>query len=439
MQGITTVDTTEQQAFVGPIRIVDMPTRGTSLRGGVGIDAHNYAAIQDGFIGQHAMKFSKRPLRIHAVAFALLHRNTLGSLAILLACVGAPFRALSNMGQLFYADECMWMLLHNPPGYRVVRVCLQPSLSSTDRNQATCRGTSAFFLQTFAQPGVMVGSVPDRLSRMEGRCSLGVGGDGKIANAHIHANDLRVLIWRWIGPLNLKRNEQKVSLVWFIVPELCGANGGSFFQEFDMLIISLVGDHDSAIERQETHLLIDFEAIIFSILVGQGRRNKRRRLVQTFIPLFRVPCVTCGCILFGFGPESFIAGRHLTHDTTGHLGRQHKESTNIQIRPFMQAKSAADLAMFKRIVTDKVERIAIGQLRCAQGGELLRRRVQFEFGRQSLFHRHSLAECSWEHKRKERGTIDNAMHYAVLFLLCAGVFLSSTAVETAWFPERGIL
>ncbi len=75
MQAIATVDTTEQQAFVWPIRIVDMPTFGASLRGGIGINAHDHAAIQNGFIGQHAVKFGKRPLRIHAVAFALLHRG----------------------------------------------------------------------------------------------------------------------------------------------------------------------------------------------------------------------------------------------------------------------------------------------------------------------------------------------------------------------------
>ncbi len=214
MQAIVTVDTTEQQAFVGPIGIIDMPTFGASLRRVIGIDAHDHAAIQHSFIGQHAVQFSKRPLRIHAVAFALLHRNTLGPFAIFPAFVGASFRALSNMGQLFYADEGMRMLLHKTPGNRVVGVCFQPSLSSTDRLQATGRGTSAFFLQTFAQPGVMVGSVSDLFARMERGFSLVIGGHGKIANANINANDLRVLLWRWIGSLHrVKKPAESTSCV----------------------------------------------------------------------------------------------------------------------------------------------------------------------------------------------------------------------------------
>ena len=437
MQRIATVDTTEQQAFVWPIGVVDIPTLGASLRGVVGIDAYHHTAMQDGFIGKHPVKLGKGPLRIHAVATTLLHRNTLGtsfrlvdakrlplrlpgrsqerefrwqseygvrresvvtrrirsfSLAILLALVGAPFGALSNMGQLFYSDEGMGMISENTPGNGVVGVCFQPSLSSTDRNQATCRGTSAFFLQTFAQPGVMVGSVSDLLARMEGGFSFVIGRDGKIANAHINTNDLRVLIWRWIWPLNLKRNEQEVSFVWLVIPELCGANFSLFFQELEMFIISLVRDHDSAIERQETDLLIDFERIVFPILIGQGRRNKRRRLIETFIALLCVACFACSGVLFGFGPASFIGGGNLTHHATGHLRRQVEESTNIGVGAFVQAKIATDLAMLKRIATDNVERITIRQLRCAQDCELLRRRVQFEFGGQCLFHIQSIAE-----------------------------------------------
>ena len=168
MQGIVTVDATEQQAFVGPIRIVNMPTDGASLRGVLGIDFDHLTATQHGFIGQHAMQFGKGPLRIHAVTLALLHRGTLKPCTVFAASMGSSFGSFSNVRQLFYSDEGMRILVHKTPGDRVVRVCFQPSLSSTDRLQATCRGASAFSLQTFAQPGVVIGSVPDLFPRMEG-------------------------------------------------------------------------------------------------------------------------------------------------------------------------------------------------------------------------------------------------------------------------------
>ena len=98
MQGVVTVDTTEQQAFAGSVRFGDVPASGAALRGVIGIDARDHAPLQGGFIGQHALQFSKGPLRRDTVAFALLQRNTLYACAVLLPPVGTPLCAFSKAG-----------------------------------------------------------------------------------------------------------------------------------------------------------------------------------------------------------------------------------------------------------------------------------------------------------------------------------------------------
>src|SRR5450759_317924 len=363
-----------------------MPTCGASLRGVLGIDAHDHAGRSHRFVGQHAVQFGKRPLRIYAVTLALLDRGTLNPLAVVLAPVGSSSGSFSNVGQLFYSNESMRMLSHNMPGNRVVRVCFQPSLSSTDRSQATSGGTSAFFLQTLAQPGVMVGSGSDLFARMEGGFSFGVRSHGKVANANIYSDHLCLLLRRWVGSLYLKGHQQIILLVCFVIPELRGSHLRATLQQLDMLVVALIGDHHATIQGQNAHLLIGLETIVLPMLIGQGRRNKRRWRVQLFVPFLGMACFACRGVLFGFGPVPFVGGRNLAHDATGHLCRQIELRTNIVVSTFLQARVAADLAMLKGIATHEVERIAIGQLRCAQGGELLRSRRQFEFGRQWLFH-----------------------------------------------------
>ncbi len=159
----------------------------------------------------------------------------------------------------------------------MVGVCFQPSLSSIDRNQATCCGTSAFSLQTFAQPGVMAGSVSDLLARVEGWFPFGVGHDCKVADTNINANNLRVLLWCGIGLFHCVRNQQEVPFMGFVVPEPGRSNFGPFFEQLDLLIVSLVGNNHTTIECQDAHLLVHFQAIVFSILIGQSWKNNLKQ------------------------------------------------------------------------------------------------------------------------------------------------------------------
>jgi hypothetical protein len=60
------------------------------------------------------------------------------------------------------------------------------------------------------------------------------------------------------------------------------------------------------------------------------------------------------------------------------------------IRAGLQGDLVTDLAVRKTLARDVVERIAVRQLRVPQGGQLLRCPLQFELGRDDLFHRTSV-------------------------------------------------
>ena len=68
------------------------------------------------------------------------------------------------------------------------------------------------------------------------------------------------------------------------------------------------------------------------------------------------------------------------------MGRQVETGSDIGIRAILQEHAIAALAMGKGILTDKVQGIAIGQLRGAQRLKLRGVRMQLELGRYHLFH-----------------------------------------------------
>jgi hypothetical protein len=69
--------------------------------------------------------------------------------------------------QVFQSNEGVWVLLHNALTHDMIGVLLQPSLSSTDGDQSPRCRTSAFPLQTFSQPCVVVGLGNNTFARIE--------------------------------------------------------------------------------------------------------------------------------------------------------------------------------------------------------------------------------------------------------------------------------
>ncbi len=136
-----TVLTDEQQAFVGPIGVTDIPTHRARLARVVSVHFDRHRTSQQGFVGDHRVQLSKRPLRVDSVAFALLDRNTLNAFAILLTFVRSSSGVPSNVCQVLQAHEGVGMLCHDAFGDHMIGVGFQPSLSSTDCHQTAGRRT----------------------------------------------------------------------------------------------------------------------------------------------------------------------------------------------------------------------------------------------------------------------------------------------------------
>src|SRR5436305_14204976 len=93
------------------------------------------------------MQFGKGPLGGMSVRSALLLCGLLPVTA---------FGALTDMGQVFQADDAVWVAVHNAPTDLMVAILFEPSLSSAQHDESSCGGTSAFLLQPLSQAGVLV-------------------------------------------------------------------------------------------------------------------------------------------------------------------------------------------------------------------------------------------------------------------------------------------
>src|SRR5713101_4123432 len=110
------------------------------------------------------MELGERPLGRVAVGPARFRGDGFGAFAVLLASACTPLRAVTDAGEFFQTDQSMWVRLDN--GFRdaVVGLQFQPSLSPAHGDFAPRGGTSAFLLQAFLEPGIMVSFYPDSFS-----------------------------------------------------------------------------------------------------------------------------------------------------------------------------------------------------------------------------------------------------------------------------------
>ncbi len=142
MERVMTVLTDKHQAMVRPIGITGMSTHRASLARVVGIHLDGHAPAQEGFVGNHALQLGKRPLGVGSVGLPLLLGRFLAMLA--------P-GSLSDVCQVLQPDKTTWVSGHDGLSDHMIGVGFQPSLSSTDDDQSSRGGTSAFLLQTLSQ------------------------------------------------------------------------------------------------------------------------------------------------------------------------------------------------------------------------------------------------------------------------------------------------
>ncbi len=169
--------THEQQALVGAVCFTCIAAHRASLTSMGGIHFHGQTARKHRFIGNIAVQFSKRPLGGMPVRPSLFRASFLATLA--------P-GSLADVGQVFQANDAVGVAVHNASADDMVAILFQPSLSSADGNEPSCRGTSAFLLQPLSQPRIMVGFGSHLFASIEGSCVLGSSRDCQVALSHIY-------------------------------------------------------------------------------------------------------------------------------------------------------------------------------------------------------------------------------------------------------------
>ena len=104
MERIMTVLTDKEQTFLGSVLITGMSTHGARLARVVGIYLDGHRTVQEGFVGEHGLQFSKRPLGGGRIGLPLF----LGRFLALLA-----FGTLADVCQVFQSNQTVWVSGHD--------------------------------------------------------------------------------------------------------------------------------------------------------------------------------------------------------------------------------------------------------------------------------------------------------------------------------------
>src|SRR6266568_3968067 len=274
MQGITTMLTDELQAFLGPISVTGISAHGASLARVVGVYLDCHRTVQECFVGNHAVQFSKRPFGVGGIGLALLLRRFLALLA--------P-GSLSDIGQVLQSNEAVWMSGHDALRDHMIGVLFQPSLSPANHHQTTGSRASAFLLQTLSQSRVVVGFGNDPFARMERTISPGRSSYRQVTYTDIHTSYTSMCFRCGVCSLYFKGDQQIELFLGFVVPQLCSTDLGTLGNQSDMLMVARVGYNDTPGECQDAHMLITLKAVVLFVLVGQRGRDVLRRLVKSLV------------------------------------------------------------------------------------------------------------------------------------------------------------
>ncbi len=375
--------THEQEALIGTVLRRNIATFGASLTGMVGIDFDSHIRTSSGLVNDVAMQFSKSPLGGMTVCPPLLLRSFLAMLAL---------RPFADVCQLFQTNDALWVLGDDAMTDGVVHSLFQPSLSSTYDDKSPSSRASAFLLQPFGQSRIVVGFGAYRLARIERGVVARIRRDSKVALSDINPYNIFVGFRRRVCYFEFQTDEQVELLLWLIIPEFSGSKMSILLEQSHMVAIARVGHDHTALQGQDAYLGIFLQAIVPMIVIGERRRDILGGFIQALITFLRMTRSAMSGILPDFGPQRLIGGTDLAGDVTGHLGRYLMPETNLIIAAPLQSTATTHLAMLKRILTHIVQGITISQLRLAQSGELLWRRMQFQFGGDDLFHGSSLAD-----------------------------------------------
>src|SRR5260370_14365748 len=165
--------------------------------------------------------------------------------ALLFASSLAPPRAFANVGEFLKTDQGGRMGGDN--GFRdaVISLQFQPSLSSAERDLSPRCRTSAFLLQAFTEPGVVVSFRPDAFAGIE-PASVGQGRRRcQVTLPDIYAHNRRECVRGWLRYLQFQGDQKGKLLAGLFLPELGTSHSGTVMDEGHMRLIALVGEDDA--------------------------------------------------------------------------------------------------------------------------------------------------------------------------------------------------
>ena len=353
--------THEEQALVRPVLRAGKTATRASLAGVVRIDFHSHALCQQGLVGEIAMQLGEGPLGSMVVCPPLLLAGCLAMRAL---------GALTEVCQVFQSDDAVWVRVHNAMTDLVVAILLQPSLSSTHDDQSSCRGTSAFFLQPVSQSRIVIGFGTCSLAGIELTVVLGIGTHSQVPLSDVNANHVGMIVWSGLCYLQFKREKQVELLVRLIIPELRSPEMGALLHERHVFGVARVGNNHTPVQGEQTHLRICLQAVVPMVVVGNRRGDVLGGSIQPLVAFLGLARLAQRSIVLHLCPQGLIGGSHLARDVTSHLGWQMILRAYLVVAVPLQSTSTTQLAMLIRISTDKVQGIAIRQLRGAQCLEL---------------------------------------------------------------------
>ena len=367
----------KEQPFVRAIVRAGEPTARAGLAriGRLDLDAEGTGKCC--LVRERAVQFSERPFAGVPIRFALLPTRLFTLLAL---------GALADAVQAFQADEALGVGINDALADHMIGIQLQPSLSPADRYQLPSSRASAFALKSFAKSGIMIGSSSHLLSRIElsaigSRCYR-----CQIALAHIYPQHLLKGCWCGVRGLDFQGNEQIEPFFAPVIPEFGRAYRGPLVQEGDMPGIPLIGHDHTTLNRQDAHLLVFLQRIIAVVVVGERGGDVVRWFIQALVALLGPACSSRLLILAPFGPQPLVGGSHLPRHIAGHLCGQAVLDTYLVVVFRLQALPVTRFAVGKGVPTHRVQGISIRQLGVAECPQLIRRRGQFQFGRQGGVH-----------------------------------------------------
>src|SRR5258708_32688914 len=170
-----------------------------------------------------------------------------GASPVLLASSFTPLRSFADAGEFFQADQGVGVGHDN--GFRdgVINLQFQPSLSSAERNLSPCCGASAFFLQAFTEPGVVVSTRPDAFSRIEPALVGKRSSRCQVALPDIYADNSGKRFRGWLRHLQFQGDQLLKLFVGFVIPELGTSNGGTMMDQGHMRLIALIRHNNTTL------------------------------------------------------------------------------------------------------------------------------------------------------------------------------------------------